>query len=264
MDNRVRESQIDRSWLQHDPAQGRVPREIYRNLRTFKRTIKPIADRIEAASEEHERIGSLMYDYGLKGAIGKQRALKRLRQHFELATLTFPRPGYFMWSWLQPRGSMLLDPKDEGESQNALLVRYGVAWLEHKRLAAYTAFSIEACDHALARLMQRAPGVNLPRVLEQAQDQLFAADAIVVNRHVASGVPIYLSAGPGLLICEAIRGCTSSGDRFAFARARTWIGNSTRKPDQMPIAPAADEALTMLNLMSGLVLRGPQPKDSAA
>jgi hypothetical protein len=79
-----------------------------------------------------------------------------------------------MWSWLVPRGCMLLDPKNEGEAQDAILIRYGVAWIERKReLNGYEAFSLEVPDHATARLMQRAPNVNLPRVLMEAQDQFF-------------------------------------------------------------------------------------------
>jgi hypothetical protein len=37
-----------------------------------------------------------------------------------------------MWSWLAPRGCMLIDPKSEGEAQDAILVRYGFAWIERK------------------------------------------------------------------------------------------------------------------------------------
>jgi hypothetical protein len=57
-------------------------------------------------------------------------------------------------------------------------MRYGFAWIERKKeLNGYEAFSLEVPDHATARLVQRAPDVNLPRVLMQAQDEFFAADA---------------------------------------------------------------------------------------
>jgi hypothetical protein len=106
MDERVRESQIDRAWLRHAPEQGRIPREVWRKLRTFKRTIAPIAARLQAASAERDRIKGLLYDWACKGETGRARALAKLRRHFDLATITFPRQG-IMWSWLAPPSCML-------------------------------------------------------------------------------------------------------------------------------------------------------------
>jgi hypothetical protein len=74
--------------------------------------------------------------------------------------------------------------------------------------------SLEVPDHATARLLQRAPSVNLPRVLTEAQDQFFAADVATVSRHVAHGTSLYLRCDPGLLICEAISGVTPSKINF--------------------------------------------------
>jgi hypothetical protein len=112
--------------------------------------------------------------------------------------------------------------------------------------------------------MQRAPGINLPRVLMEAQDQFFAADVVTVSRQVAHGTSLYLRAGPGLLIGEAISGITPSKMEFWYARARTWISDSMVRPDQIPIAPATGDSPSQLTLMTALVLRGPQPEDSAA
>jgi hypothetical protein len=97
----------------------------------------------------------------------------------------------------------------------------------------------------------------------EAQDQLFAADVATVSRHVAHGTSLYLRAGPGLLICQAISGVTPSRMQYWYARARTWISDSMIRPDQIPIAPAVGDASSQLTLMR-LVLRGPQPKDDAA
>jgi hypothetical protein len=132
-----------------------------------------------------------------------------------------------MWSWLMPRGCMLIDPATYGEAQDAILVRYGFAWIERKReLNGYEAFSIEVPDHATARLVQRTPEVNLPRVLMEAQDQFFAADVATVGKHVAHATSLYLRAGPGLLICKATDGVTPSKMNYWFAQARTWISDS--------------------------------------
>jgi hypothetical protein len=223
--------------------------------------VAPIADRLDVAVTDRERIKGLLYDYACKS---RARALAKLRKHLDLADITFPRGG-IMWSWLAPRGCMLIDPKNEGEAQDAILVRYGFAWIERKReFNRYEAFSLEVPDHATARLLQRAPDVNLTRVLMEAQDQFFAADVAIVSKHVAHGTSLYLRAGPGLLICEAVDGCTPTGINYWFARARTWISDSMIWPDQQPIAPAVGDDPSMLTLMTALVLRGPQPKDDAA
>jgi hypothetical protein len=264
MDDRTRKSQIDKAWMIHDLAQGRIPKEVWRKVRTFKRTIAPIADRLEDATQDRDRIKQLLYDHECKGAVGRARALAKLRKHLDLAHISFPRQG-IMWSWLAPRGCMLVNPETEGEAQDAILVRYGFAWIQRRReLNGYEAFSIEVPDHATARLVQRFSDVNLPRVLMEAQDQFFAADAALVGRHVVQGMPLYLRAGPGLLICRAIDGRTPSGITYSFAQARTWISDSMIRPDQTPIAPAEGDAHSQLTLMSALVLRGPVPKDDAA
>jgi hypothetical protein len=155
------------------PEQGRIPKDVWRKVRMFKRTIALIADRLDEAATERERIKGLLYDYACKGEVGRARALAKLRKHFNLATITFPRGG-LMWSWLAPRGCMLIDPKDEGEAQDAIIVRYGFAWIERRReLNGYEAFSLEVPDHATARLVQRAPNVNLPRPLSTALAEQF-------------------------------------------------------------------------------------------
>jgi hypothetical protein len=77
MDDRVRELQIDRAWLQHDPDRGRIPREVWGKVRTFKRAIAPIAQRLDAASQDRDRIKTLLYDYACKGDVGRARALAK-------------------------------------------------------------------------------------------------------------------------------------------------------------------------------------------
>jgi hypothetical protein len=68
----------------HTPAAA-----VCRNVRTFKRVIAPLAARIEAASNDRDRIAGLLYDVR-KGEVGRAQALAKLRKHFELATITFP------------------------------------------------------------------------------------------------------------------------------------------------------------------------------
>jgi hypothetical protein len=94
----------------------------------------------------------------------------------------------------------------------------------------------------------------------EAQDAFFAADCATVSRHVVHGTSLYLRAGPGLLICRAMFGRTPTGIEYSFAQARTWIGESMIRPDQIPIAPAASNRPSQLMLMTELVLRPPVSK----
>jgi hypothetical protein len=71
------------------------------------------------------------------------------------------------------------------ETQDAILVRYGLAWVIKKReLVAYEAFTLEAPDHALARMLQRAPSTGIKQALHEAHHALFRASAQAVGRHV--------------------------------------------------------------------------------
>jgi hypothetical protein len=142
MDARTREREVERAWLQHDPARGKIPSDAWRALRIFKRSIVPQAARVSAASDDLKRIRALMYDYSRKGDVGRVRTFAKLRHHFHPATVERLQKG-ILWSWLEPRGAMLLDAKDEGEAQDAILVRYGLAWVVKKRdLVAYEAFTL--------------------------------------------------------------------------------------------------------------------------
>jgi hypothetical protein len=145
MDARTRD--IERAWLQHDPSRGKIPSESWRALRIFKRSIAPLATRVGLASDDRKRIKQLMFDYSRKGDVGRVRTFAKLRHHFHPALVERLQKGV-LWSWLDPRGAMLIDPKDEGETQDAILVRCGLAWVVRKReLVAYEAFTLEAPDH---------------------------------------------------------------------------------------------------------------------
>jgi hypothetical protein len=66
---------------------------------------------------------------------------------------------------------------------------------------------------------------------------------------------LYLPCGPGLLICEALRGSTPSGLIYVFARARTWISNDMVRADQRPIAAAPTGHESQLTVMTMMALK---------
>jgi hypothetical protein len=144
-------------------------------LRIFKRSIAPLAARVGLAADDGKRIRTLMMDYSRKGDVGAQRTFAKLRHHFYPATVERLQKG-ILWSWLDPRGAMLADPTEPGETQDAILVRYGLAWVVRKReVVGYEEFTLEAPDHALARMLQRSPGTDLKVALHQAHHAIFQA-----------------------------------------------------------------------------------------
>jgi hypothetical protein len=255
MDARVPEWQLERAWAEHEPARRKIPPEAWRSLRNFKRVIQPQNWLVEMACTEHKIIRELMFDYARKKAVGKERAFVKLVKHFHPATVD--RFGSAVrWEWLQPRGAVLAEPETPGEEQAAILTRFGMAWESKKQLVAFAAFGIEAPDHAVARLLQRAPGIDLAATLLAAQRRFFEADSEVVRRHCAEGSSFFLEAGPGLMIARSVRAETPSGCQYFYARCKTWIGSDMARHDQVAIAPAAGAVAPQLVAMTLLALKG--------
>ena len=125
-------------------------------------------------------------------------------------------------------------------------------------MVAYEAFTLEAPDHALARMLQRAPGTDIREALHQAHHALFRASAQAVSRHVEEQTRLYLPCGPGLLICEALRASTPSGLVYVFCRGRTWIAENMLHPDQRPIAAAPSGVESQLTIMTMMALHQAQ------
>jgi hypothetical protein len=178
----------------------------------------PAAARLSTAGDDRKRIAALMRDYSHKGDVGRVRTFAKLRHHFQPAIVE-PLKAGILWSWLEPRSAVLADPEDPGEEQNAILVRYGVAWVVRKReLLGYTAFSLEIPDHCTGRMLQRSPGLDIRAALHQAHHALFQAS------------------------------------RFIFARARTWIADNMVRADQTLSAAAPTGIQSQLTIMTMLAL----------
>jgi hypothetical protein len=254
MDAKVRERQIERAWIKHDPSRAKIPQEAWRALRNFKKQIAPQAARVAVASAARDRIKGLMADYSRKGDVGRQRTFAKLKHHFYPATVERLKAG-ILWSWLEPRSAMLADPNDPGEEQNAILTRYGLVWVRRKReFLGYQAFSLEIPDHCTGRMLQRSPGLDIRAALHEAHHALFQASSEVITAHVVDGAPFYLPCAEGLLICSALRADTRTGTRFVFGRARTWIAANMLGPDQYPIAAAPTATQSQLTVMTMLAL----------
>jgi hypothetical protein len=258
MDARSREHEVERAWRQHQPERAHVRSTTWREVRAFKRSLAPGAATALAHSEDTERLRPLLRACWRKGTLArdKQRALQNLQAFLHPATLD-QQHGVFLWSWLVPCGATLANPQHPGETQDAILTRYGIAWSKGRHeLIGYTAFAVECPDHALGRLLERAPGINLAQALSQAHHAFLTADAEQVSHHVLRST-LYLQCGPGLLICDAVR-AKAAHRVFVFARARTWIADDMARRDQKPIAAARHPIPSQLTVMTALALRGVQ------
>jgi hypothetical protein len=124
----------------------------------------------------------------------------------------------------------------------------------HRRtFTAYRACSVECPDHATARMLQRAPGTDITQALRQAHQAFLTADLDEVLDRVTARETFYLPCGDGLLVCTGVVGTDAKAQRWIYARARTWISNAMRRPDQQALAPASNPRHCQLHGLNALM-----------
>jgi hypothetical protein len=74
-----REAEIDRAWQQHDSDRAKIPVQIWRQLRIYKRTISADAARISKACDDAKTLRALLDDFTRKGHVGRHRALQKIK-----------------------------------------------------------------------------------------------------------------------------------------------------------------------------------------
>ncbi len=229
-------------------ACAKIPPEARRKLREFKREIAEPAESIFRALADVTTVKKLVSDYVHKKGTGRARVLMRLKKKFAGAEFVTAGDCFEFW-WLEPHGPLIVDARDEGEKQDCILAHFAVAGpsSNHSSMLLH-AWSIEAPDHALARLLQRSPTADLKKILLAARLAFMHASSAEVLNYIKDDRTFYLSAGDGLLVCVGING-QMGGQRFTYARARTWISNEMAGVDQKPIEAADDEAETMGDLV---------------
>ncbi len=243
--------QIEQSWRQHDPRQGRVPAETWRQLRVFKRSLEGPAAAIQRAFDNSAGLKKLVSDYVCKRGTGRARALARLKAKF--AGAEFITSGdCFEARWLEPHGPLLSEPREPGETQDSVLTHFALAGPAGRASSMLLhAWSIEVPDHCLGRLLQRSPEADLKKILFAAGLQFMHASASEVLDLIDRNTTFYLGAEDGLFVCRGVKAQSDSGQRYVYGRAKTWISSELVRPDQLPLAAAGDDELTMgdLNLM---------------
>jgi len=248
--------QTDWAWSQHrgDRVGDVIPASAQRSVRNLKRVLAPKADAVVEVFES-ERWRDPAADFAWKGsALGKQRALDKLRRMFHPAPVQVKRLGplgaVLYVAWLEPHGPVL-DHQDAAFGQAGIVSRaYALIGAVRGRVLPISLLGLEAPDHALGRLCQRAPNADPVAALNGATEAFLSMD---VEQAIALQTDsMVLSAGDaGMFLSNVVFGRTDGFWRI-FGRPRTFVRAAQIKPDQIPVAPAADIAKSVL--VAGLTL----------
>jgi hypothetical protein len=185
MDDRVRESQIERSWLQHQPERSRIPGSAWRALHCYKASIALDAKRIMAASAETPKLRALLLAAFRKGTLAKQkaRAIQRLRDYLAPAVLMLTDDA-MLWAWPEPRGSVIISDAPSDRQDCVVMLFGGASAAPRHDLCGYASGSVEVPDHALGRLLQRSVGADIGAALQEAHAAFLAANREIIAGHL--------------------------------------------------------------------------------
>jgi hypothetical protein len=248
LDRVIKDSEIERAWLIHEPARAEIPAEQWRKLRAFKRDIAVTAGVIEGILKNEKLAQSLVEPIVRKRGIGRQRKLTELRRLLPAANVKIAYKSILEISWLSPTAPIIANPQHQGEQQDCTLICYFLAWPRTAHsIAAHSAWAAEIPDHAAARLLQRSPRPpDLRAVLFEAGLAFLAAAADAVVPHVGTDSSVYLPAGDGAFAASIVGAKTTNGQKhFIYARAGTWLSAAMLKPDQIPLPRAATPEQTV-------------------
>ena len=221
-------------------------------LRVWKRAAaERYADyRRAAESKELLLVGQKMARSS--SAAGRLRAFRRLRgliskAHLEAVSLAGKYP-VAIWSVLKPREAVTVDNDDPSLQQDCVVIEYFVVGMLPNYLgdrfhkvdsrANKGQWTLEVPDHALRRLIVRAPGVDIGATLMTAHhavlrarddnEQLFPA---AVDPDKSFLVP----AGDGVFVCGLVLGEDVKFGTAAHVFAHTWLHNDQLHDDQTPL-----------------------------
>jgi hypothetical protein len=109
----------------------------------------------------------------------------------------------------------------------------------------WTSFPItEVPGHALARMLQRRPNIDLTAALYEAATAFLRADRSALR--LDGETTLHLPCGPGLALTLPLFLLDLDQKKRLLARTCTWIAAEMAAPDQRPVAAAADRARSVL------------------
>jgi hypothetical protein len=233
---------------------SRVPvgAEARGRLRQWKRAALDRFSRIEAtlASRKFDKAAR---DFNHKSAVGRRRALPKLRAMLSEACFEEAHADYVLWAYFHPRESVVCPNEGVGPAllQDCVTVdfialgrrtwNYAVERIGSER--GQGLWSIEATDHALGRALQRDPAADLDALILEAHH------AALAMRPAGPIFGFLLPAGNGAFRCSLRAGPdTSTGQDCVWVVAHTWLHNDQLAEDQH-LAPAGDPTERLGNHM---------------
>lgn len=216
-------------------------------VRVFRRKIGVMADQL-AASLKKQATKDLISAWLFKSGIGRNRIEPRLKAILP-GVRWHPQSRYhgrtiMLGAYLRPSSAIRTNPEEPGETQDCVTVEYVLLDARGTRAAKLATYernlwTLEIPDHALGRIVQRAPGVDLAEVIyaghsealkvglyEIASDGKRAADGV---KEIYVTEQVFTLATPpwGVFMCKACVGyITELPDMpVRFLRAVTWLDN---------------------------------------
>jgi hypothetical protein len=107
--------------LQHEPERDRIPSEVWRRLRVFKKQFEPTS-LIKTVLEDEALLRSLVEQCTRRRGMARQRILGHVRRTFAGAVVKIVDGEILEISWLTPSPRVIANPKDHGERQQCTLV----------------------------------------------------------------------------------------------------------------------------------------------
>jgi hypothetical protein len=188
-------------------------------------------------------IGSAVDGLCYKAALGRERALRKLRRAFE-------RWGA-RWTGTpeEPRWAFI-NPYFEFFGSDVPVIALGTIWVNHDMKALFNRPVCCLCvsEHAAMRFFQRAaPGADFADALYEAHANTLALSTTALVERKRACLPYYrLPAGDGAFACDVV--CADKPDRHAGALletlllfARTWLHlDALSERQEAQIVPAGE------------------------
>jgi hypothetical protein len=128
MDDITRQREVDISWSRHEPERDRVPAEVWRRVRAFKRDLAPTAAIIERVLKNEHLAQPLITKCVRRRGMARQQFLGFLRRTLPNANVLIRYKEILEVSWLSPRPPMFAETQHPGELQDCILVCFLAAW----------------------------------------------------------------------------------------------------------------------------------------
>ena len=111
MDEVTRQRELDRAWSKHEPERDRIPSDIWRRVRAFKRELAPTAAIIENVLKREQLAQPLIVEAIRRRGVPRQKFVNNLRRMLPGANIRICHKEILEISWLSPRPPLFAEPQ---------------------------------------------------------------------------------------------------------------------------------------------------------